>query len=251
MRDPRIGRVVGLIGMCALFIAGSAIAAEPVDRTLPEVTGVPMPEPAPWTGLEGGGVEIRGLVDDFNRPDGDLGPNWTVQSPSMSIVGEAATGTSNALAIHNSAWGDAVEADVAINPTTTLQYAALTLNFGGGTTSIFVKVQNNDGGAEFDRYYCYIGNNGQGGSFGIGSAPLNENFLSAHMAVSVDGSRDVTINLTNINGGALSDQQYVCTGAPAAEGPAVGIGVYGQNLVRIDNFGAEIVPVELMSLSVE
>lgn len=250
MRYLSIGRTIGLIGVCWLLVIGVGMAEQPVDRTLPEYTGVPMPEPAPWTGLEGGGVEIRGLVDDFNRPDGPLGPDWTVQLPSMSIVGEAATGTNNALATHNSATGDSVEADLAIDPAGGLQYAALTLNYGGGNTSIFVKVQNQGGGAEFDTFYCYIGNNGSGGSFGVDGS-LVESFSSAHMAVSVDGSRDVTINLTNIDGGAVTDQQYICTNAPAAEGPGVGIGVYGVNLVRIDNFGAEVVPVELMSLSVE
>lgn len=250
MRHLSIGRTIGLIGVCWLLVIGVGMAEQPVDRTLPEYTGVPMPEPAPWTGLEGGGVEIRGLVDDFNRPDGPLGPDWTVQLPSMSIVGEAATGTNNALATHNSATGDLVEADVAITPVTDLQYTALTLNYGGGVSSIFVKVQNTAGGVEFDRLYCYVGTN-SGTHFGIGTAFLSETFSSAHMAVSVDGNRDVTIDLTNIDGGAIVDQHYECDGAPAAEGPGVGIGVYGVNLVRIDNFGAEVVPVELMSLSVE
>ena len=249
MRHSNIDRIIVLIGVCGLLVAGVGAAEEPVDRSLPEYTGIPAPELAPWTGLEGGGPGIVGVIDDFNRPDGPLGADWTVQAPSVTIVSEAATGTSGGLATHNSATGDNVEIDVELNPTAGLQYAAAILNYGGGSTNLFIKVQNNDGGTTFDRLYCYTGNNGS--SWGPGSMLLSERFASARMAVSVDVARDVTIDLTNIDGGALNDQQYVCPGAPAAEGPALGIGTYGNSAVRIDNFGDGPIPVELMSLSVE
>ena len=251
MRHSNIDRIIVLIGVCGLLVAGVGAAEEPVDRSLPEYTGTPAPELAPWTGLEGGGLGMVGVIDDFNRPDGPLGADWTVQAVSLSIVSEAATGTNMALATHNSATGDRVEIDVMVNPIVATQYAAAVLNFGGGVTNIFIKVQNNGGGTVFDWGGCYTGNNNSGATFGLGFFSLSETFSSARMAVSVDAGRTVTIDLTNIDGGALADQQYICTGAPPAEGPALGIGTFGNNDVRIDNFGDGPIPVELMTFSVE
>jgi hypothetical protein len=231
-----------------LLTVGLALAEEPVDRTLPAYTGVPAPVLAPWLGLTGDNPGTGGVIDDFNRPDGPLGPDWTVQAGDVVIADQAATGSSVSLATHNSATGDRVEMDVVLDPAGGLQYAAAILNYGGGSTNLFVKVQNNDGGGTFDRLYCYTGNNGA--SFAPNN-DLTERFASARMAVSVDGSRNVTIDFTNIDGGTLADQQYSCPGAPPAEGPAIGIGTYGNYAIRIDNWGDGPVPVELMSIEVE
>jgi len=223
------------------------LAEDVADRSLPEYTGVPMPELAPWAGLEGGDLRPVGVIDDFNRPDGPLGADWTVQANNVSIVNEAATGEDNSLATHNSATGDHVEFDVEVDPAGGTQYAAAILNYGGGATNLFIKIQ---GDGIFSTVYCYIGNSWSGGQFN----PLinvSENFTSARMAVTVDAVRDVTIDFTNVDGGALADQSYICYGAPPAEGPALGIGTYGDNLVRIDNFGDGPIPVELMGFSVE
>ena len=70
------------------------------------------------------------------------------------------------------------------------------------------------------------------------------------MTVTVDAARTVSIDFTDINGGALPDQHYECPGAPAPEGPAIGMGAFTSQTL-IDNFGNTPVPVELMSLSVE
>jgi len=250
MRRFKLNRIIVLVG-CVLIIAGIGLAEEVIDRTLPEHTGIPAPELAPWTGLEDGFLGPVGVIDNFDRPDGPLGANWTVQAPDLSIIGGAATGTNNALATHNSATGDHVEIDVEVEAVAATQYAAVVLNYGGGSTNIFVKVQNNGGGTEFDWMACYTGNNNSGAPFGLGFMSLSEPFSTARMAVTVDGARTVTIDLTNVNGGALADQQYICTGAPPAEGPGMGIGTFGSNQVRIDNFGDGPIPVELMTFSVE
>lgn len=133
--------------------------------------------------------------------------------------------------------GDTAEMDVANNGTA-VQYAALLLNYGAGTSNPFLKVQNQDGGNQFGWAACYTGN--QSGNFGLGFFALSSPFSTAHMKATRSGTT-VTIEFTSIDGGAQSDQTYVCTGAPAAEGTGVGIAGYA-GVARMDNFavgGAE------------
>ncbi|HSL18526.1 MAG TPA: hypothetical protein VLB51_11535 [Methylomirabilota bacterium] len=224
--------VTSIVSLAAL-VAGAATASE-VDLSLPENGGQPRPEPKPfvWNGTESG----RGLLDDFNRADGPLGPNWTVQAGSFAIVSQAARGSSTGLATHNQGRGDRVAMDIAADGTDATQYAAAVLNYGGGMTNLFIKIQV-QGSTGFNRGACYMGNNDSANPFGLGFFTLSQPFASARMEVSVDASRTVTIDLTNVNGGALPDQQYVCTGAPPPEGPAIGMAGYA-GLASIDNFYA-------------
>jgi hypothetical protein len=231
-------------------ISGSAARAEQlVDVTLPEYTGIPRPPLQPWTG----GPIIRGNVilrDDFNRPDGPLGPNWTAQASTFAIFSQAARGgpgPAAALTTHNTGTGDVIEMDIA-HGGGGVQYAAAVLNYGGGVNNIFIKVQDNGNGTRFDFGGCYRGNNVNG--FGLGFFALTAPFMTAHMRVEVNAARTVTIDFTNVDGGGGAPQQYVCTLAPPAEGPAVGMGGYAAQ-ATIDNFSSGTVPVELMGISVE
>lgn len=225
---------------------GAARAGELVDISLPQYTGIPRPPLKAWTDGPHGNVVLH---DDFNRPDGPLGPNWTDQASSFAIVSQAAVGgpgATLALATHNTATGDVIEIDVA-HTGASAQYAAAVLNYGGGVSNIFIKVQDNGNGSQLDTAACYTGNNGV--AFGLGFFALTVPFTTAHMRVEVDASRTVTIDFTNVDGGAGA-QQYTCPGAPPAEGPAVGMGGW-QAFAAIDNFSSGVVPVELMSFSVE
>jgi hypothetical protein len=242
-----------LVHLFAIAVAGLTMLAAPgigaeeaVDLTLPENGGPTPPQLLPWTGLQGADGP-RALIDDFNRADGPLGADWTDQAATFQIVSQAARGGLLALATHNTATGDTLEMDIAVDGSGSLQFVAAVLNYGGGVSNIFIKVQAQSD-TQFNWGGCYIANNTNG--FGLGFFSLDEPFASAHMAVSVDSSRTVTIDFTNVNGGTLSDQQYVCTGAPAAEGPALGMGAYN-NLASIDNFADGPIPVELMRFTVE
>jgi hypothetical protein len=252
MRRTSLSGVTVFAAIIALLISGAAVADEPVDNTLPAVTGVPYPDVAPWTGHQSGAGGRVGVIDDFNRADGPLGPDWTVQAGDVVISNQAATGDVFSIATHNTATGDHVEIDVEINPTAGLQYAAAILNYGGGVNNIFVKIQNNDSGPVWDRMFCYVGNSGGPWS---GLDPyffdVSPQFSTARMVVDIDVSRNVSVLFTNVDGGSLPDQQYNCPNAPAAEGPALGIGTYGSYSVRIDNFGDGPIPVELMAISVD
>jgi hypothetical protein len=224
--------------------APAAIPVEPESptRDLTLVAGVPLGAPAGGTAAStaggtgpGSGIaSIQALLDDFNRADGPLGSNWTVHDGTCSVLGNAATCNSTGRATFNGApgSGDQAEMDVEVYGTAT-DYQALLLNYGGGTTNLFIKVQNQDGGMQFGWVGCYTGNNS--GGFGPGFFALSSPFTSARMTAIRVGD-DVTISFTNIDGGAQPSQTYVCSGAPAREGTGVGIaGFWGVN--RMDNFG--------------
>ncbi|MCU0302507.1 MAG: hypothetical protein MUC56_00390 [Thermoanaerobaculales bacterium] len=245
MRNRGFG-VTGALVVGLMVIAGGLAAAEVGDLSLPQFGGPAAPAPVPWNGSpEGGG---RALIDDFNRANGPLGPDWTVQANTFQIVSQAAVGGPGlALATHNTATGDTVEMDIAVDGTNNASYAAAVLNYGAGVTNLFIKIQNN-GGTQYNYLGCYTGNNGP--SFGLGFYALSQAFTSAHLRVNVDAGRNVTIDLTNVNGGALADQQYVCTGAPAAEGPGIGMGGWNSHST-IDNYADGPIPVELQRFTVE
>jgi len=222
----------------------AAIPVQPLsralDRTLTPGDGFAAPASAPVSfapasaTVVGTGESVRAVLDDFNRPDGPIGPNWTVHNGACNVVSNAATCTNSGRATFNSAsgTGDQAEMDVEVI-STDLDFQALLLNYGAGTNNLFIKVQNQDGDMQFEYAACYTGNNGAG--FGPGFFPLSSPFTSAHMAVSRVGD-DVTISFTNIDGGAQPPQTYVCSGAPPREGTGIGIAGY-VGLDRVDNFG--------------
>lgn len=172
---------------------------------------------------------VQDFKDNFNRADGPLGSEWVVQAGSYVIENQKAKGTGiDALATMNGIGGRQIEADISLSAGGGTQYSALILDYGVGSSNIFIKVQDNIGSSEFNVAGCYLGNNS--GSFGLGFFPLEAPFTTAHMIVSVDAARVVTLVLTNIDGGD-DTQAYVCGVAPIAEGPLVGIGGYQGGMI--------------------
>ena len=49
------------------------------------------------------GEPVTGLLDDFKRADGPIGPSWTNQAGQFSVVSNAAHGGSTALATYDGA----------------------------------------------------------------------------------------------------------------------------------------------------
>lgn len=243
IRESMSSNLVAIvIAVCA--VAGVQAEPGPVDltKTLPYSTPASIPTGGP---VPNGGSGIQAILDDFNRADGPIGANWTVHDGSCNVSNNAAVcaGFGRATFISAPGTGDTAEMDVANNGTS-LQFAALLLNYGAGSSNLFLKVQNQSGVDHFDRAACYTGNNGSG--FGLGFFSLSSPFSTAHMKATRSGTT-VTIEFTNIDGGAQSDQTYVCTDAPAAEGTGVGIGGY-TGLARMDNFavgGSEQQPADV------
>lgn len=160
----------------------------------------------------------------------------------MGVVDQTARGliSDSNLTLFANLTGNQVEGDIAINPNGAINYAAFILNYGVGVNNIFVKFQNQDGDPGYEMIGCYLGNNGSGGTFGLGFSNMTAPVLNAHVKIWVNSARTVTILLTRINGDT-GKQLYTCTGAPPAEGNLVGIG--NMNGSRIDNvMASDFVP---------
>ncbi|MFZ0533728.1 MAG: hypothetical protein WAM09_11155 [Anaerolineales bacterium] len=184
----------------------------------------------------GGGIidnsqSINDFNDSFSRPDGALGSNWTDIVTGFSINGGAAQGTAESLALFNDLGSNTIEGDISLSLPHSLQYSGFVLNYGAGVNDIFVKFQDNNSDGAFDYGACYTGNN-DSPPFGLGFFLLSSTFTYAHAQVTVTPDHYVTITLTNIDGGS-GVQAYTCSGAPSAEGGAVGIASYYGG--RIDN----------------
>jgi hypothetical protein len=156
--------------------------------------------------------------------------------------------TASDLAYVGLAAGDVAEADVQANGTA-LQYTGLVLN-GNGTNANaphpFLKVQQQTGSGSFEFGACYLGNNSSAGGFGLVFFALSQQFNNAHMKATRSGST-VTIDFTNVNGGILPNQSYVCNGAPAPPGSSIGVNGYQDNTATLDNFGNGSVVLDTFS----
>ncbi|MGD9020399.1 MAG: hypothetical protein PVF46_01260 [Lysobacterales bacterium] len=187
----------------------------------------------PGNTLEAPALPGGGLLDDFNRADGPLGPDWADQEGTASIVNNAARGTGlGATTFVGGPVTDVLEADIDAEIDAS-GYVALVLNYADNDNNLYLKVQQQDGGGTFDHAACYYGNNGS--SFGLGFFDLTQPFATAHMRVERVGTT-VTITFSNIDGGG-GMQQYVCTDTPLTGGTGIGIGGW-QNNASLDNFTA-------------
>ncbi|MEN6575732.1 MAG: hypothetical protein ABFD90_05260 [Phycisphaerales bacterium] len=176
------------------------------------------------------------VLDDFNRADGPLGANWTIQNGYFDVVSNTARGGNSAIATYNGVTSWALEADVAANGTA-LQYTGLILGYADLDNCLFMKVQEQSPyPGQFTHAAFYYGNNTTSG-FGPGFFGLDNYFTTAHMRVELVGST-VTMTFSNIDGGP-GTQVYVATGAPNTGGNGIGICGYDGYAI-LDNFAADI-----------
>ena len=170
-----------------------------------------------------------------------------VVDATLGYVPEMYVPTAADLAYNGVTAGDVAEADIrAVG--TSLQYTGLVLNGDGSNPNAahpFLKVQQQNALGNFEFAGCYLGNNGSAGTFGLGFFTLTQPFNSAHMRASRVSST-VTIEFTNVNGGSLPDQTYVCAGAPAPPGDHIGVLGYA-NIAKIDNFSDGAVVLDTFS----
>ena len=221
--------IIGIAGAVFAPLGPARADDPPVDPTR---SATPASSPSGTEIDSGANAAVVGILDDFNRPNGPIGTDWTNRVGAFNVVNNAAQGGSTALATFNGATSDVLEGDVAVNGTG-LQYTALVLGYGSITSNLFIKVQ---GSGTFTNAACYVGNNGFS-SFGLAFFSLSAPFATAHMRVELAGTT-VTLTFSNINGGT-GTQQYVCNNAPATGGNGIGIGGF-VNLATMDNFAAGV-----------
>lgn len=178
-----------------------------------------------------------GLLDDFNRADGPLGPNWTVQNGSFAVVGNAAQGSGPGVATYDGVDSNVVAVDIE-NVGTNDQYVGIVLNFQDNANHLFLKVRAREE-RKFYQASCLVGLNGQSGTFGLGNFALSTRFNTARMTASIAGAT-VTIVFANIDGGTET-QSYECGGAPNTGG--TGVGILSESVAaKLDNFGTGDLP---------
>jgi len=174
------------------------------------------------------------ILDDFNRVDGPLGSNWTVQNGIFGISGEAAKNSDDdGLATFNGVTSSVLEADV--QAVGAYHYAGLVLKYKDNSNCLFMKVQPSTSSGGFDYGAFYYGNNAGSGTWGK-YFELDSAFTTAHMRVELAGDV-VTMTLSNIDGGS-GTQIYTCAGAPDTGG--TGIGIAANRNSGLDNFAADL-----------
>ena len=175
-------------------------------------------------------------LDFFNRPDStNLGANWTDATGSWSIVGGKATNAPNSqynLTVYNAANATSAQVDIFKAATNTLDYAGVVLGYKDLDNNIFIKVQNNNSGLNFDRIFGYFGNNGEGNFFDLTSP-----FSSGRLAATLVGNRvNVSID-PDFTGTAIQNYSFTYSESQiAALGNQIGLNGYGGGSTY-DNFG--------------
>lgn len=188
------------------------------------------------------GSALAQWSDDFNRPDGPIGGDWTVVTGSWAISGNRGTHTStpsNEILQHNLAslpYQQSVSSLDVFAPTTASQFSALLIGLGG-TDAIMVKVQAQTSTGNFSHLGIYHRTSATGwGNFtGTTTLPnaststsgfvalVNNTLNSISMTVSFPDADTVRVDL----GGG---QVYTRTGVAALAGnfgTSFGIGAWG------------------------
>ena len=184
----------------------------------------------------------QAICDNFNRANGALGADWVTNAGSGSIVNNSARGDNLSRSIFvGTCYGgisQSVEADVTVNGSTGLDYCALVFNYDG-TNNLYVKVQQQEAGGQFDHIGFYDSINGSGwpgenGGSGFFSIPAAQRFSSAHMQAILYPGGTVRLIFTNIDGGS-DMQEYQRGGWTYLVGSGAGMGGFN-GLCRMDNF---------------
>ncbi len=176
--------------------------------------------------------------DDFNRPDGPLGPDWTVLTGQWSIIGQMGAHTSggvNETIQHVAANGNYANIVCTLDvfaPGSSNQFSAVLIGLGGSDT-IMVKIQDQVSGTPgFSNIGIY---HGTGGSYGgwSGTNPafgtLTAPFVAGRLKVYFPDPNTIVADIdTDFDG--VVDQTYtqdnVLSIAPAL-GTGVGIAAWG------------------------
>lgn len=212
------------------------------------------------------GAALGQWSDNFNRPDGPIGGDWTVTSGTWAIAANQGRHTStaaNEILTHNlasMAHGLSLTTLDVFQTGTTSQFSAVLIGLGG-TDAIMVKVQDQVAGtAGFSHIGIYhrttatawgnwtvgtttLPNGTISTTTGFVAIPAGTEFASARMSVWFPDADTVRIDFdTDMNGSV--DQTYTRTGVSAFAanmGAGFGIAAWG-NTATFDNWGVSAIP---------
>ncbi len=182
-----------------------------------------------------------GVFDDFNRPDGALGPNWTDRSNAMEISNMKAQAASTwawSAATYNGGTGTILEGDVQYHGDEAT-FIGFLLNYQDNDNNLLIKVQDNFDTGGFNSIFCLYGPWMNESSIKMYEYFSDDPFTSAHMQVKlVEDTAFITFS--NIDGGGES-RTYVWENVPTTGGTGVGItGLKGgTDGATMDNFSVD------------
>jgi hypothetical protein len=179
------------------------------------------------------------LLDDFNRPNStNMGPNWNEVSGDFQIVNNRARGSGTGSMIFNDQTSTTVVVDVFKINGGSDDYGAILLGFQNTANNLYIKVQSQNGAANFESVGFYFGENGSNNSAwseSFYSSDILTPFSSARLVVSLVGS-NVSLGIdTDFNG---TPEQTITRGSVPLGLLGTGIGLGGWTGVgsEIDNF---------------
>ncbi len=192
--------------------------------------------------------------DNFDRPDGPIGGDWTVTSGTWAVLGNRGTHTStaaNEILTHNSAnlgyLNSVTYLDVFATTSGGSQFSGVLIGLGGAD-SIMVKIQDQTTSAlGFSNIGIYHRTSATGwGAWtgtGTGFAALTGQFLSGRLKVSFPDADTLLAEIdTDFNG--TPEQAYTKTGVSALAanlGTGFGIAAWG-NTATFDNWAVTPTP---------
>jgi hypothetical protein len=198
-----------------------------------------------------GGSAFGQWSDDFNRPDGPIGGDWTVVTGTWMVVSNQGAHTSssaNEIVSHNLATGTYDSAVVHLDvfaPGSSSQFSGVLIGLGG-TDTIQVKIQDQVSGTPgFSNIGIYHRTSATGwGAWtgtGTGFASLTAPFLMGRLKVYFSDPDTLVAEIdTDFDGNP--DQSYSKTGVLAlAPNLGTGFGLIGWGTTaRFDNWSADV-----------
>lgn len=190
--------------------------------------------------------QAQSWTDDFNRPNGALGGDWTMQNGTFLISNNTAysTGGDHHWALHNLAAASYANQRVSVDFLPRVQgpapfYVGLALGALPSWESIFIKVQDNNGDSLYDRVFFWSAINA-GASW---ASPSNFNLAvptaSGRMTCYFTGNGDVANLDIDRDFNGTVDEHFELAGLLAANlNLGAGVGLVSFGSPAMDNFEA-------------
>ena len=182
------------------------------------------------------------VLDDFNRADStNMGPNWNEVTGDFRIVSNRAQGSGLGSMIYNGQTSLTIGGDVFKINGGSDDFGAFVLGHADSSNSLYIKVQSQNGVADFERVGFYFGDNGNNNGVWAESFFdfLANPFTSARITVSLVG--DVVTLAIDSNFDGVADETISRGGVPLGLlGTGIGLGGWTGNGAAVDNFRADI-----------
>lgn len=192
------------------------------------------------------------FTDDFNRADSDnLGTDWAepfgnVRIASNAVRADQTSTHSRAILPWVTGTAPQLQADVSTVPSTSVHYVGLTSLYADPSKYIYVKVQQQNGNAQFINvgFYTALGIGWDGMTGGVPFFALTTPFSTGRIRTTVSGNT-ITLDIDRDVNGSW-DESHTRGGIPASllAGTGMGIASYsaGTGQATLDNFSVLAIP---------